>query len=624
MASGKSFAETDSWAVAIAFIVFAFLSVLIDKAVRWLKHTLHAKPTLLKVVHKAEGELFLLGSVSLILLVFEDILVEHTCVKSSRFNGEEWAMCPYASISGSTRRRNLKASYEDESSCDDDAEPFLSRAVLHQVHLFLFFLALAHVCYTTATLALGRRRLRKMMRKRNRHIEKTMMKVSQLTSTDAHVLVDRMISRQSVLRPKGIDDADADGDGNANESRGASSDARPEPEPEESGETRRPPSSYAETDASLKGEGSVENITRLAADALRGDGVALARRRDHFRDGLSRSSKRLFDNRAAGDGDGVFSAFGLKRLALTETFVAERLGARLPEATLIRFELHFLRQHNVRSLKFDFPEYVLACVDWDSSDTLGMSPGRWSIATVIILLMGPYENINLLVSFVSLITLLGLAMWLKSRVDYVLMTEKTGGFVSDASLFLLSKPRLVKDAFVAILYQQSFHVASWIFGMWQVGVGERYGCYYGETWSVAVSGITVLISLVVGGYIILPLDALVSQMSGQFRSELLDPDVAAAVTRLAATLERRRRRRRFATKESAAIHIQRTFRQRKRINLDRAAKVALLRAANGERVDSPSTEYARSRFAEGRGRSFSGSAAEEARADARDDGHPKP
>ena len=43
--------------VAIAFVVFAILSVLIEKAVHWLKHSLHAKKTLLKVVHKAEEEL---------------------------------------------------------------------------------------------------------------------------------------------------------------------------------------------------------------------------------------------------------------------------------------------------------------------------------------------------------------------------------------------------------------------------------------------------------------------------------------------------------------------------------------------------------------------------------------
>jgi mlo protein len=208
MASGKSFTQTDSWAVAIAFVVFAILSVLIEKAVHWLKHSLHAKKTLLKVVHKAEEELFLLGSVSFILLVFEDALVANTCVKTSRFDEETWAMCPYVSSydssyaaygASSHSRRRLAAAGDDDDACDDDAEPFLSRAVLHQVHLFIFFLALAHVCYTTATLTLGRWRLRNMLRKRRAHVERTMAVVSQIASADAHVLADRMMRTRTIV-----------------------------------------------------------------------------------------------------------------------------------------------------------------------------------------------------------------------------------------------------------------------------------------------------------------------------------------------------------------------------------------------------------------------------------------
>ena len=225
MASGKTFTQTDSWAVAIAFVVFAILSVLIEKAVHWLKHSLHAKKTLLKVVHKAEEELFLLGSVSFILLVFEDALVANTCVKTSRFDEETWAMCPYVSSYDSSHaahaaygdssyaaygasshsRRRLAAAGDDDDACDDDAEPFLSRAVLHQVHLFIFFLALAHVCYTTATLTLGRWRLRVMLNQRRRHIEKTMTVVSRLASADGHALVDRMhmeTGKQSTARSR--------------------------------------------------------------------------------------------------------------------------------------------------------------------------------------------------------------------------------------------------------------------------------------------------------------------------------------------------------------------------------------------------------------------------------------
>jgi mlo protein len=589
MASGKSFTQTDSWAVAIAFVVFAILSVLIEKAVHWLKHSLHAKKTLLKVVHKAEEELFLLGSVSFILLVFEDALVANTCVKTSRFDEETWAMCPYVSSydssyaaygASSHSRRRLAAAGDDDDACDDNAEPFLSRAVLHQVHLFIFFLALAHVCYTTATLTLGRWRLRNMLRQRRAHVERTMAVVSQLASADAHMLADRMMrTRTTVMREEArpsetVRDGGGAANGEKKKKKGTDDDAfGASPSRGDRPET-------AETDFE-------EGVTRLAADALRGDGAALGKtRRALFRSGLSRSSKHRYTpdgERAARAGSLVARA---RRALPSQNALLESIAVRLPESTLIRFELFFLRAHNVRSLKFDFPEYVMECIDWDSCDTLGMSPGRWCIATVIILVMGPFENINLIVSVVSVCVILGLAAWLKTRVDLVLRAEKRGDGVTDAQLFLLGRPRLAKELFIAILYQQAFHVATWIFGAWQIGVGDGYGCYYGQSWSVLVSAGTVLVSLLVGGYVILPLDALLAQMSGHFRSELLDARVTDVVKQLAASLERRRRgTRRFATQEQAVLHIQRAFRERKKRNLGRAAKLALMHAASGKMAD---------------------------------------
>ena len=500
MASGKSFTQTDSWAVAIAFVVFAILSVLIEKAVHWLKHSLHAKKTLLKVVHKAEEELFLLGSVSFILLVFEDALVANTCVKTSRFDEETWAMCPYVSSydssyaaygASSHSRRRLAAAGDDDDACDDNAEPFLSRAVLHQVHLFIFFLALAHVFYTTATLTLGRWRLRDMLRQRRAHVERTMATVSRLASSDAHVLVDRMTetgktaTREETTysyRPSG------DGDGNsvAASAKGAKKNNTPDEGLAPTAATFGASPSRVTFEASVPTDASdsiQEGVTCLAADALRGDGAALAHRRELFRDGLSRSSKQSYATGGA-NGDGAARRFW--RALPSRTYLLERLAVRLPESTLIRFELVFLRAHNVRSLKFDFPEYVMECIDWDSCDTLGMSPGRWCIATIIIVAMGPFETINLIISIASVCVLLSLAAWLKTRVDLVLRAEKRGDAVADAELFLLGRPRLAKELFIAILYQQAFHVATWIFGAWQIGVGDGYGCYYGQSWSVHV------------------------------------------------------------------------------------------------------------------------------------------
>ena len=50
-------------------------------------------------------------------------------------------------------------------------EPFLSAALLHQVHLFIFFLAVSHVMYSSAALYLGSARLRSMLKKRRDHLQ---------------------------------------------------------------------------------------------------------------------------------------------------------------------------------------------------------------------------------------------------------------------------------------------------------------------------------------------------------------------------------------------------------------------------------------------------------------------
>jgi hypothetical protein len=56
--------------------------------------------------------------------------------------------------------------------------------------------------------------------------------------------------------------------------------------------------------------------------------------------------------------------------------------------------------------------------------------------------------------------------------------------------------------FIGILYQQAFHLASCIFGAWQIGVGVDYQCYYGDPASLFVSLVLMLFSFLLGGYVV--------------------------------------------------------------------------------------------------------------------------
>ena len=93
MGAGKGFDAADSWNVALLFLIYAVLSVGIEHGVHWFKTKVKGQKTLMLVVDKAEEELFLLGTVSFLLLVFEESIINNSCVDSSIFDGDNWALC---------------------------------------------------------------------------------------------------------------------------------------------------------------------------------------------------------------------------------------------------------------------------------------------------------------------------------------------------------------------------------------------------------------------------------------------------------------------------------------------------------------------------------------------------
>ena len=393
------------------------------------------------------------------------------------------------------------------------------------MHHFIFFLAISHVVYSACVLSLGRKRLQALLDDRKAHIKLTMEQVGKMANVPHHELHQAMRERQEKHAATA-----ADGHG-------------PEAAPAEERKTER--------------KRSVD-IVSFTADALTGD--------------LTDAEATAMVSRKSGKSVIRDSNTKRKWPSLYET-----LGVTVPNTTLIRMELLFLRTHNIRSVKFDFSSYALQCIESHSEETLGMSPGRWLLASVILIMWGPIEEINLIISLVSLGLILFLAAWLRRGVDLILAAEKSGTKVS-ADLFLFGRPRLLEDTFILIIFQQAFHVATWIFGAWQVGVGLKgYDCYYGTPYSVAVSFATMVVSLLLGGYVILPLQALEEQLSDHFRVDLMGSHMKTMMKDLAATMERRRKGTRlFRTEEDAILHIQRAFRARKERYLENAAKIAMV------------------------------------------------
>ncbi|KAG0590251.1 hypothetical protein KC19_1G084500 [Ceratodon purpureus] len=122
------------------------------------------------------AELMLVGFISLTLTILQDS-IERICIRSSLYT--KWSPCkmPVAEhdvAEGSNKfskwprpsdftfateqshgRRRLLASAPSGSVCPEGHESFLSAQGLHQLHIFIFVLAAAHVVYSCITMALA-------------------------------------------------------------------------------------------------------------------------------------------------------------------------------------------------------------------------------------------------------------------------------------------------------------------------------------------------------------------------------------------------------------------------------------------------------------------------------------
>ncbi|PSR86610.1 MLO-like protein [Actinidia chinensis var. chinensis] len=145
---GRSLEVTPTWAVAV-----------------WLKRK--HKRALYEALEKIKSELMLLGFISLLLTVTQS-LISDICISKSI--GATWHPC--------------SESKENETSSNDEEEdhrrkllankvPLVSADGIHQLHIFIFVLAVFHVLYCILTLALGRAKMRswKAWEKETRTVE---------------------------------------------------------------------------------------------------------------------------------------------------------------------------------------------------------------------------------------------------------------------------------------------------------------------------------------------------------------------------------------------------------------------------------------------------------------------
>ncbi|CAH9108997.1 unnamed protein product [Cuscuta epithymum] len=175
----RSLEETPTWAVGLVTLVMVGVSVLIEYIIhligKWLKSK--HKRALNEALEKIKSELMLLGFISLMLTVLQSP-ISKICISAKL--GNTWLPCTNKQehkledskheslwdeingrrrllISGGTRRVLAAA----DKCASKGKVPLVSLDGVHQLHMFIFVLAIFHVLYCVTTLVLGRAKMRR-------------------------------------------------------------------------------------------------------------------------------------------------------------------------------------------------------------------------------------------------------------------------------------------------------------------------------------------------------------------------------------------------------------------------------------------------------------------------------
>ncbi|KAL6545314.1 hypothetical protein OROGR_009188 [Orobanche gracilis] len=147
----RTLESTSTWAVAVICFVLVAISIVIEHVIHrtgsWLKKK--RKHSLYEALDKIKAELMLLGFISLLLTISQDHIA-NICIPKSV--GHSWHPCNYEED-------------DDEKKYDDPCfekgkMQLVSAYGIHQLHIFIFVLAVSHILYSVVTYALGRLKMR--------------------------------------------------------------------------------------------------------------------------------------------------------------------------------------------------------------------------------------------------------------------------------------------------------------------------------------------------------------------------------------------------------------------------------------------------------------------------------
>ncbi|XP_047182388.1 MLO-like protein 13 isoform X1 [Vigna umbellata] len=163
---------TPTWIVAVVCCIIVFISLCVERALHKLGNYLKRKGqnALYEVLTKLEEELMLLGFISLLLTVFQG-LISDICISPNLATQMLPCKRPHRSSEGSAHyqtyydaiinRRRLLSSGSGSDHCTHKGKvPLLSLESLHQLHIFIFVLAVVHAIFCVTTMLLAGAKMR--------------------------------------------------------------------------------------------------------------------------------------------------------------------------------------------------------------------------------------------------------------------------------------------------------------------------------------------------------------------------------------------------------------------------------------------------------------------------------
>ncbi|XP_052180268.1 MLO-like protein 6 [Diospyros lotus] len=178
---GRSLEQTPTWAVAAVCFCLVAISIFIEHIIhligKWLRRK--HKRALYEALEKIKSELMLLGFISLLLTVGQS-LISNICI--SKGAGNTWHPCDKSQEEESTKNgegeghrrkllqaivsspggsfRRVLASTGTDKCAERGKVAFVSAEGIHQLHIFIFVLAIFHVICCVFTMAFGRAKMR--------------------------------------------------------------------------------------------------------------------------------------------------------------------------------------------------------------------------------------------------------------------------------------------------------------------------------------------------------------------------------------------------------------------------------------------------------------------------------